>query len=285
MARAISGSIKWFANSLLARAGLRITVDRASAYNGALYESCYPAEALDRRRFYNFGAGNWRHRFWTNVDYASHYYEYDSSLIDIYWDIASLAPVPIESGTAELVYSSHTIEHLLDRHVDHMLGEAHRVLKPAGILRITAPNIRLVYFAYRLNDIHFGVHYGAKSPRKQEDLVIHLVNEMASQLVQAFDGHRPQKTADELRCMFDDEPMEQVLAKLSGMIDFSKQRQVPGHHASWWTNEKLADALRRAGFSQIIVSIAGGSIAPVMRDRRYFDTVLPTCSLFVDAVK
>lgn len=262
-------------------------------YGSALYQSLYPEVSIRAKAFYNIGSGKWRHPFWTNVDYSNEYYGYDEGLIDLEWDIASLMPIGIGDEAAELVYSSHTIEHLLDSHVDFLLGEIARILTPGGVLRITTPNIRLYYLAYRRGDVHFHYHYRSDLPFGEGEtftrdrLSIWLVNEFASQLVQSVgDGHVPRfQDAKELDALLASGTMEETFARLSATLDFNLHRKAPGHHVSWWTNEKLCAAMKRAGFSETVVSVRGGSISPAMRDLKYFDAVNPTFSVFVDAIK
>lgn len=79
--------------------------------------------------------------------------------------------------------------------------------------------------------------------------------------------------------------MDQVFDRLCSEIDFEIQRQVPGNHVNWWSNDKLQQAMRRAGFAETIVTLRGGSVAPAMRDLAFFDMVNPTFSLYVDAIK
>ena len=82
----------------------------------AKYEVLFPRASLDHKAFFNIGSGNWRHPFWTNVDYASDYYDYDNALLDVPWDISLLQPLSAQSGTVELAYCSHTAEHLTGFH-------------------------------------------------------------------------------------------------------------------------------------------------------------------------
>lgn len=275
------------------RAGFKLA--KLPAYNDEVYRQTYPAHSLEFRAFYNLGSGIWRHQFWTNVDYASDYYNYDKSLIDIPWDITEGKPLPVETGTAELCYCSHTVEHLLDQHNDHLFREAHRILKPGGVLRVTTPNIRLYYEAWRRRDVFFNLHYeGAAGPFgstpetfTKDRMSVWFTNEFATQLVQSvYPGHQPRYTdAAELDRILGSGPLEEVLPRLCAEIDFDVQRRVPGNHVNWWTNEKLCAALCKAGFSETVVSIAGGSIAAPMRDPQFFDKQNPTFSLFVDAIK
>jgi SAM-dependent methyltransferase len=275
------------------RAGFKIS--RLPLYSDDLYRAIYPAASMTNRAFYNLGAGIWRHPFWTNVDYASDYYNYDRSLIDIPWDITEGKPLPVEPGSAELCYCSNTVEHLLNDHVDHMFREAARILKPGGVLRVTTPNVALYYEAWKRRDVFFNLHYaeatgpfgGEAGGYTADSMSVWLLNQVATQLVQAvYPGHQPRYTdAKELDRIFESGPMEIVLDRLCSEIDFEIQRRTPGNQVNWWTNEKLRAALERAGFSETIISIAGGSIAPAMRDPQYFDNQNTTFSLFVDAVR
>jgi SAM-dependent methyltransferase len=284
--------VRALVKNAIGRAGFRIA--KLPAYDDELYRQFHSADSLRRRSFYNLGSGIWRHKFWTNVDYASDYYNYDTSLIDIPWDITEDKPLPVASGSADLCYCSHTVEHLQNEHVDHLLREAARILKPGGVLRVTTPNMQLYYEAWKMRDVFFNLHYaGATGPfgstpgsYTRDRMSIWLVNEFATQLVQAvYPGHKPRYTDEhELDRILESGEMTEVFDRLCSQIDFEIQRRVPGNHVNWWTNEKMSSAMKRAGFSKTVISVAGGSIAPGMRDPRYFDRQNPTFSIFVDGV-
>jgi SAM-dependent methyltransferase len=61
-------------------------------------------------------------------------------------------PLPLESGTVDLVHSNDFVEHLQDfRAVMEFFAEAFRVLKPGGFLSVVGPNyetIPALYFKY-----------------------------------------------------------------------------------------------------------------------------------------
>lgn len=50
--------------------------------------------------------------------------------------------LPLESGTAEIVYSSHMLEHLDREEARSFLSEVMRVLVPGGYLRLVLPDLR-----------------------------------------------------------------------------------------------------------------------------------------------
>jgi predicted SAM-dependent methyltransferase len=50
--------------------------------------------------------------------------------------------IPLDTGTAHIVYSSHMLEHLDRQEARLFLAEAMRVLRPGGVLRLAVPDIR-----------------------------------------------------------------------------------------------------------------------------------------------
>lgn len=65
---------------------------------------------------------------------------------------------PWDDDTAEVAYSSHTLEHLTREQGRIFLAECRRVLKPAGIIRIVVPDLAHTvdkYVSGRLRADHF----------------------------------------------------------------------------------------------------------------------------------
>lgn len=232
------------------------------------------------------------------MDYHSDYYGYQSELIDIAWDITSGAPVAVADVSAELVYCSHTVEHLQDDHVDHLLAGAQRILNPGGVIRVTTPNAEQFYWAYRPRDSYINFHYGHAFPFGAGDhtysvprMSIWIINEVATQLVQGVGGEERRGAIlrdkpGEIDAIFAGAScMEEALSKLCGMVDFELQREVPGQHVNWWTVDKIREAYRRAGFAHAVVTVAGRQHRA--RDARpaLFRPRRSDVSVLVDAVK
>ncbi len=57
--------------------------------------------------------------------------------------------IPAEEASAQVLYSSHMLEHLDRAEVQAFLKEARRVLAPGGIIRLVVPDIRKLCEAYR----------------------------------------------------------------------------------------------------------------------------------------
>jgi len=92
-----------------------------------MYISIYGKDDVRNKRFYNIGAGLFRHPAWTNIDFYSDHYK--DNPIDINYDLLEKKPLPLPDSSANIVYSSHTIEHITNDAAQNMFNEAHRILK------------------------------------------------------------------------------------------------------------------------------------------------------------
>ena len=66
-----------------------------------------------------------------------------------YCDVTKRIPLP--NGSVDVLYSSHMIEHLDREEVLLFLREARRVLRPGGIIRLAAPDIKIQVQRYEIN--------------------------------------------------------------------------------------------------------------------------------------
>lgn len=66
---------------------------------------------------------------------------------DIRWANAAHT-LPVQTGSADVLYSSHMLEHLDKQEAMEFLIEARRVLKDKGIIRLAVPDFRLMIADY-----------------------------------------------------------------------------------------------------------------------------------------
>jgi hypothetical protein len=245
------------------------------------YLRYWTADQLAKRPFLNIGAGAWRMKHWRNVEFMTEHYGADLE-IDINHDLMSDDPLPVESGSIELIYTSHTIEHLMTGDVEHLLAESFRVLRPGGVIRITCPEIEFYYRAYMTGDKAWFPYPETANAVPLESV---LLTEFAGQLASHnTDAIGKKLDLDYVRKTLHSLPMAEALDALSAHIDRDLSRGQPSAHKSWWTAAKVAAVLERAGF-KALRSGWGQSSVPVMRNRNMFDATVPWLSLFVEGVK
>jgi predicted SAM-dependent methyltransferase len=108
----------------------------------------------------HIGCGRNLHRGWMNSDAAFTVNRIllprlnsnvnDKLDIDFLLDITK--PLPFPDGCLDAIHSSEVVEHIERRYVKPFFSEAHRVLKPGGVLRFTTPDLKAICQTY------LGVH-------------------------------------------------------------------------------------------------------------------------------
>lgn len=278
----------------------KLNAKRAPRLELELYKQLYPEDSLANRRFYNVGAGGFSHPYWTNIDHQSDWYAFykEQMLKGIDHDLFSLKPLPIANSSAEVVYTSHTVEHITNEAAQHLFNETHRILKPNGYFRLTTPNIELEYRAFSENDRHYyrsidrySIEANWKKAmyngplNKASTAQIFLFHFASSVSMLHADGAPERITDDELLSLFKDLGFEGALDHCISRCPVEIQKKYPGNHLNWWSYAKMTRMLKQAGFSRIHLSGYQQSYCPVLRNTDLFDNTHPRISLYVEAIK
>lgn len=265
-----------------------------------VYEQFYEAASISGRKFYNVGAGEFYHPCWTNIDYTDAFVkgsaQKSSALIN--YDLFSHSPLPLPSDSAELFYTSHTIEHIDDKSVANLFHESYRILKKGGAIRIVTPDTDKAYAAWRRNDrsYFFWINWEMfnkdyelqciNTPLKQASLAQIFLEDFAAAASQiALVGAEKRISDQELEKLFSELPYEEVLNYCTSLCTVERQRKYPGSHMNWFNENKLTRMLREAGFKTIYKSAYMQSHVPVLRNVNFFDKTLPQVSIYMEAVK
>ncbi len=265
------------------------------------YQRDYGEESVAARRFYNVGAGDWSHPAWTNVDNPSAWYDahqQGGDLIGIPWNLFDCQPLPVEDGSAELVYSSHVVEHVDDATDRFKFEEVARILRPGGTFRVTCPDAELAYLAWQRDDRDFfdwidvysrpeemaKSHIG--TPMNEASLTQVFLYRIASSISELHaDGAGERLSDEEVRQAFDERPLDEAFDYCTRRCPLEIQKRYPGNHLNWFTKDKLVRMLTDAGFSEVYVSGFGQSRVAVLRNLLYFDYRRPNTSLYVEATR
>jgi SAM-dependent methyltransferase len=208
------------------------------------------------------------------------------------FDLMSLGPLPFEDNCAEIVYSSHTVEHISDAAAENLFREAYRILKPPGILRFSTPDFDLEHLAYKRGDRLF-FYWMMDCPEwpklyrsNPRDASLHQIflEHFATQLTElAVAPARIKHSDNVISDAFANGCPEETISRFTGNCTFDPN--FPGSHINWWNYRKAERLLRTAGFSTVYRSGYGQSSANVLRDVSLFDNTHPRISLYVEAIK
>lgn len=268
---------------------------KASKWDSAIYHHLFSMESIENKRFYNIGAGSFCHPYWTNVDFYSKWYG-GGNTINIHYNLMDLSPLPIEDNCAEIVYTSHTIEHVTNKAVENMFLEVYRILKKDGMFRITAPDAGIHYkiFKEKKYDFHYDrAYYSTLEEMKNikinkpmldatiGEIFLHFIATPLSPI--STNSSRRKFKDKELEELFLELGLEKAFDYLCSFCGFDANNA--GFHINWWTPNKIIDFLKKAGFSNIYLSSCGQSKSPIMWDLTRFDNVRPTTSFYVEAIK
>ncbi len=112
----------------------------------------------------NAGSGQCKFEGWTNVD------------INPKWEpdvCCDMCKMPFDSGSASIIVSHHTVEHLWPDHAMAFAAECHRLLKPRGSLLVFCPDMEALANAWLAKEIDdqtymtnvYGAYRGEQSDR------------------------------------------------------------------------------------------------------------------------
>jgi SAM-dependent methyltransferase len=290
---------------LVDRAGYTLTPKRPDV-DISLYESLYGKESVSKRRFYNIGAGghlsfggDLNHPCWTNVDLDKPWpgaREFNRD-VDIAHDLFSLEPLPIESGSAELLFSRFAVEHITDEAAQVLFDEAFRILKKGGLFRITVPNTESDYRAYVARDLSYFSWRETFSIKAIQEHLRYKIPLNKASIHQVFLAHfatnastihcdgAPNPISDEeLQLIVSSMPFADALNRCTSRCSVEKQRLYPQNHINWWSHHKFDRMLHKAGFRNVYVVGHHQSVSPVFR-LRGFDDLWSEVAMHVEAAR
>jgi len=253
------------------------------------------AEVLSRKPFINIGSGSFWHPYWQNVDFVSDWYGGVQRNV-VNYNIMGNEPFPFADNSLKIAYTSHTIEHVKDDAVQRLFRDVYRVLEPGGIFRVTTgPDAETDFRALMNGDeswFYWDNHYATKdtyerlyhAPATSVPLAERWLHHVASELAPNNKTPSPIKfAAPEVLEIIKDRGFQGSLDFFTSHCQF--RADWPGNHISWWTHDKVADYLRRAGFETVYRSGYRQSTSPLMRGSDLFDSTHPQMSVYVEATK
>lgn len=272
-----------------------IYLQRVDYLRKNIYPEIYPESAMTDRRFVNVGAGDFYHPYWTNLDFVNdHYGPRQKNVVN--YDLTQNTPLPFNDESLEIIYTSHTIEHVPFVNGMNLFKEAFRCLKKGGILRVTTgPNADTDFRALMSGDkdwFYWDAEYKRstdiatryKKPPEEVPLAERWLHHVFSQLAENDLAPSDRKYQEsEILALIEEKGFPEVMNWFESQTEFSSSR--PQYHVTWWNHDRLQSAIESSGFRNVYRSGFWQSASPVMRQTPLFDTTHPQMSIYVEAVK
>ena len=250
----------------------------------------YSMQSKENKYFFNVGAGNFYHRYWTNIDFQSDWYSLAQKTPFINFDLMACEPLTLDNEIAEIIYTSHTIEHVTNDAVLNLFNESFRVLRKGGGIRITCPDARLFYDITARQDVLYWDWWDWNkhwvSPEADvSDVTIYdyLIRGIAQQRCRYTKNSKNPIQSQEIESLFKTLDYEAFMNEIVSKCHFESDR--PGFHINWWDEKKVINYLQKAGFKEIYTSRFNQSKYPPLRNKKLFDNTYPNISLYVEAIK
>lgn len=263
----------------------------------------YLRSDLRQRPFLMYGPGGFRHKHWQTADVISRLKESKSTGtmgdfhkekgIDHVWNRHHEDPLSIDDNAINAVYASHVVDYANNTNNSFFFKDVHRILRKGGVFRLTSCDVDLGLRAAKTSDF---AYYGMSHIQRGESVyrrtlgldgkatpIEWYILESCSLVTRKENStyYPPELCADFL---WSDDDVYNSLDLATELSD-SHLREATGGRVNWSNPHKISGMLRQAGFSEVVKSSYGQSCCPILRDTRYFDTVSPSMSWYVEAIK
>ncbi len=257
----------------------------------------YCEDSINKKKFYNVGAGNQRSRFdfWSYIDLESSKYNKDG--VDVFFDLESLKEIPLPSDEAEVIFNSFVIEHITKEATKNLCKEAYRTLKKGGIFH---SKVHCYNYGYKLlskklisPNTPFNVRESSKdilnfikkNNRKvrayfnNENYIIESLQNPSDKIIftpgDSFLYHNATAAVNNVKAI--SEPTKLLLSLMDEknniqefydtinktFVDQSK-KQPHQHNADYFPKEELYDFLKKIGFSEVYFVQPYQSLSPAL---------------------
>lgn len=242
-------------------------------------------------KYLNIGGGRFVREHWRVLDFDSEWYNYNNIFIDFNVNLESTKKWQIKDNSYDLIFSSHTFEHLTDKAVFHALNESYRILKKGGAIRINVPDVDVAFLHYYNKNILwfidkkpeelYSYRHGQKSFIMEECLLSFFATHLTNTKARTNDEHCVD--FEKVRYDINNLNKKDFLNKYSKMIKNSWQKEKPGLHRNWFNFSKLERMLKNAKFNEIIERKCCQSSKTEFCFKEFSDR--PGRSIFVEARK
>ena len=235
-----------------------------------------------KSKFINFGSGGFSHPLWINYDFPgqSDYYKMLQGKKEIDFHPINLCiddlKIHYEDNSCDLIYCSHTLEHLEEEKALNFLKECQRILKPNSIMRVALPNTENNFYYAKI------IYDQEKIPRKVKDEVI---LDCAKKLLSETENLPNDEVIKKvIEANFSIQNFIEILRKENN-LPFKFIEENPERHITYYSHEKLIDISKKLNFKFYTPLYKGSSLADPFKNLEVFDTTEPQWSIYGEFIK
>lgn len=249
----------------------------SSAWDSKLYED-FPPKAL----YLNFGSGSFCHKKWKNYDFPGNtkFYRNIQGVKERDFQPINLCDTNLrlaeQNNTVNLIYCSHTLEHLEENASHRFLSECYRILQPGGIMRLALPNTST---DFRYADL---LNREKRAPRPMQlQYSIDAASHMLSEIKLSFSNQK----IESLMALtdFNPEKFYKIMHEEGLKNKFCVDK--PESHITFWSPEKIAQVGSTIGFKFTTPFYQGSTFAAPFTNLLVFDVTEPHITFYVELIK
>lgn len=232
--------------------------------------------------FVNFGSGAFSHYRWINFDLPaqSEYYKKIQGTESIDFNPIDLCDdnlkIPLENDSCDLIYCSHTLEHIEDQKGFNFIRECKRILKKDGILRVALPNTDNNFFFCK-------IFYSQESISEdiKKNLILKAAHEVLSETENLEDKIVIEKVIESgfQTSIF----VDNILKDFKYLGQFKKNN--PGRHITYYSHEKLLKISKALRYNSYLPMYKGSSLAEPFKNIDVFDATESQWSIYGEFIK
>ena len=284
--RSLYPKIARFINKYLYRLGLIGAIcnryDNTITLYSAKKDKKFYKNYSNKAKFLNFGSGAFNHYFWTNYDLPGQADFYKKLQGDEKIDFNALdlcsenLKLPLEEDSCDLIYCSHTLEHLEEHKGKIFLKECHRILKTNGVMRLALPNTDNNFYHAKLiyNQTHIPIEV-------KNEAIIDCASKVLSEIENLSKDVVIKKVIDT------NFSISKFVQEMSDEYKLSKKfiKEQPQRHITYYSHEKMLKISNDLGFKFYAPLYKGSSFAEPFKNLEVFDTTEPQWSIYGELVK
>jgi len=258
-------------------------------YSKTRFENYYGSHAINNSLFINFGAGNWKHPYFKNMDIE--HPNYPNNKPDYIYNAFNKKPFQIENSSVKIFYLSHVNEHLPDEINIFIFSEIFRCLEKGGVLRIVYPDFDKALNAYSKQDKDFFLYQWRRGDKARSARLEHSIERLfldffatRAQQGSANDGNK-KYSDNEFKALLENKGPQLTADQICENMSWDAQLAAPGCHINWWNYSKFETILKITGFTEIQKSGFMQSTIPPLRDDFFFDNTEVAISSYVECIK